>query len=131
MKKVQEMKPVKYQAWIQAEQKMVQVDGLSLSHGFVESRDAQHTWKLQEVVLREFIGITDRFNTDIYEGDICHLRFGHDLLEVRWSVFGFRFFNLKKQEWQLVWAADLKRLEVVGNVYEHDIARIEKKVSNA
>lgn len=71
-------------------------------------------------------GLRDRKGREIFEGDIVLLTLGQHRLEVRWSLLGFRFFNLARQDWHFLYAADLRRLEVIGNIYEQpELLKVE------
>lgn len=74
--------------------------------------------QLEDVCLREYIGITDQHGKPVYEGDILHIRFGRHRVLVRYKTIGFAFWNISTQQWQLLYASDLKQMEVIGNRYE-------------
>lgn len=117
------MREIKFRAWSLREQCW---EGAFSSHknGYFRNGDTEPIWQSSEdagVIVMQFTGLLDKNGKEVYEGDIVQLRLGNDVLEVRWSVLGFRFFNLRRQDWQLMWAADIdkKRLEVIGNIYQH------------
>jgi hypothetical protein len=72
----------------------------------------------EDIELMYTMGITDKRGRDIFEGDYLFLGLGKHRLEVRWGVVGYRLFDIDAQQWHLLWAADMKRLEIIGNIYE-------------
>lgn len=121
---------VKFEAWVKSQGVMytvrtIRFDEQGVMMLYLSDRQGRESERgllidqLNEVILREYTGINDRHGKPIYEGDILHVRFGRHRVEVRWKTLGFAFWNLGTQQWQLLYASDLKQIEVIGNRYEH------------
>lgn len=120
------MRTIKFRAWHKTTHWLRPVAGISLADGFVSvymekdspMRGPYLTVSFDEVELMQFTGLVDRYGKEIFEGDIVNLVLGKHILEVRWGVFSFQFWEIATQTQKLVYAADLKRLEVIGTIYE-------------
>ncbi len=123
------MRTIKYQAWHKAQQKMYHVENMLFGENgvrllYLTSLDGSRgltTDKLDDVELRVFTGLLDKHSKEIYEGDYLRLTLGNHVLEVRWGVFSFQFWDSVTDSQKLVYAADLKRLEVIGSIYEQPV----------
>ena len=121
-------RPVTYRAWYHATKRLYDVRTMRLDAGGVcllylvpigdENGRGLTTDESAAIELMQITGLRDRKGRDIYEGDILLLTLGQHRLEVRWSLTGFRFFDLARKDWHFLYAADLRRLEVIGNLYE-------------
>lgn len=118
-----------FEAYVRSQAKMYTVktmrfDGQGVCMLYLADREGNASERgllidaLEDVCLREYIGIRDRHGKPVYEGDILHVRFGRHRVEVRWKTISFAFFNLSTQQWQLLYASDLKQMEIIGNIYE-------------
>ena len=117
------MRTLKYQAWYNGKMYTVRTmrfedTGVSLVYLERAGERGITCDDIAHMTLREFTGLYDKHGNEIYEGDVVSLVYGKHILEVRRGLFSFQFFEIAQQEQKLVYAADMRRLEVIGNIYE-------------
>lgn len=70
------MREVKFQAWDKWEKEMLPVAGINFTNGFmwinelIDDETPANTRYLDEVVLRQYTGLKDKNDAEIFEGDI-------------------------------------------------------------
>lgn len=121
------MRPIKFRAWHKKEQKMFIVNGLQLGNDRVQFVRLFATGNLKRmnnlcngdsVVLLQFIGLKDKNNKEIFEGDI--IRSEHwepSTYQVAFDRGAFYIAMPDKHE-----VADIKYaegFEVIGDVYSN------------
>lgn len=120
------MRTYQYQAWVKSLAQMYTVKTMRLSEQGVSllyllPRDGGGRGltldNMEDVALRDAIGITDSAGCAIYSGDILRTRTGA-LVEVRWNITGYGFWEQAAERWRLLYASDLAAITIVGNIYE-------------
>lgn len=132
------MRDIKFRAWLIKEKKMVGVSDLLLAGGGIiqtscEDSDYDGLSKVvgRDCVLMQYTGLKDKNGKEIYEGDICEVRYEYDLNESDYCegesksevVFRDGCFCFGKSGdgllSQTVASYLPNNIEVVGNVYEN------------
>lgn len=118
------MRILKYQAWYNSKMYTVRTmrfeeTGVSLVYLERAGERGITCDDIAHMTLQEYTGLQDKHGRDIYEGDVVSLVLGKHILEVRRGLFSFQFFDIATQEQKLLYASDLKRIEIIGNIYEN------------
>lgn len=123
------MKEFKMKAWLKKENKMVAIIGIDLNYQYIRYTDDGNLFKddykiadFKDVELLQYIGMKDKNNKEIYEGDILKLRDNHGIQLVKyhdeWSAF-----IVESQKDTSVGVLglyfDKEDFEIIGNAYEN------------
>lgn len=84
---------------------------------------------IQPDTLGQFTGVIDKFNRDIYEGDLIKSKWGSKLGEVRWlkaeASFVVWYDNTSHEKLQI--CKSYADMEVIGNIYDYEGEDYDKK----
>lgn len=131
------MKEFKMKAWLKKEKKMVAIIGIDLNYQYIRYTDDGNLFKddykiadFKDVKLLQYIGMKDKNNKEVYEGDILKLRDNHGIQLVKyhdeWSAF-----ILESQKDTSVGVLglyfDKEDFEIIGNAYENSELLGEKE----
>lgn len=131
------MKEFKMKAWLKKEKKMVAIIGIDLNYQYIRYTDDGNLFKddykiadFKDVELLQYIGMKDKNNKEVYEGDILKLRDNHGIQLVKyhdeWSAF-----ILESQKDTSVGVLglyfDKEDFEIIGNAYENSELLGEKE----
>ena len=131
------MKEFKMKAWLKKEKKMVAIIGIDLNYQYIRYTDDGNLFKydykiadFKDVELLQYIGMKDKNNKEIYEGDILKLRDNHGIQLVKyydeWSAF-----IVESQKDTSVGVLglyfDKEDFEIIGNAYENSELLGEKE----
>lgn len=125
------MREPKYRAWVKDEKRMLSVGDLDSSYKttYLEESNGYRCERFfDEIELMEFIGLKDKNDVEIFEGDIIKFK-DYDGWEwtanVVWcpelAYFGISFgggYPLTFEDIKEFYT-DLKDIEVIGNIYEN------------
>jgi len=116
------VREVRFQAWDKWEKEMLPVAGINFTNEFmwinelIDDETSANTRYLDEVVLRQYTGVNDVKNREIFEGDIgwvdyhdCHglVKNIKGKLVYEWGNSIDDFFKM------------FEHVEVIGNIYEN------------
>lgn len=80
--------------------------------------DKCDVWQMLPVVyVRQFTGLKDKHNKEIYEGDIC--KHNEDIAEIKYWEGAFIFNKYAIHNYSLTNFACCRTFEVIGNIYEN------------
>lgn len=131
------MKEFKMKAWLKKENKMVAIIGIDLNYQYIRYTDDGNLFKndykiadFKDIELLQYIGMKDKNNKEIYEGDILKLRDNHGIQLVKyhdeWSAF-----IVESQKDTSVGVLglyfDKEDFEIIGNAYENSELLGEKE----
>jgi uncharacterized phage protein (TIGR01671 family) len=123
------MKEFKMKAWLKKEKKMVAVIGIDFNYEYIRYTEDGNlfnenykTAEFKNVELLQYIGMKDKNNKEVYEGDILKLRDNHGIKLVKyhdeWSAF-----IVESQKDTSVGVLglyfDKEEFEIIGNAYEN------------
>jgi uncharacterized phage protein (TIGR01671 family) len=122
------MREIKFRAWHKKQKKMVIVLAITFSTNYLHYA-YDNTWNLKygksywsdisNFEIMQFTGIRDKYDKEIYEGDI--VKYDNYLYVVSWidKLAGFRGVNIERERSDLFLDLVSVTPEVIGNVYEN------------
>ena len=122
------MREIKFRAWDKENKKMMKVSSLSLENKEIAVREngTYHFFRMQNLELMQYTGLTDKNGTEIYEGDIIKYKFPYDRRLIHISPVKFleteTSFGIKDRygnEIPLYRITTGNFFEVIGNIYEN------------
>ena len=124
------MREIKFRAWDKENEKMMKVSSISLENKEIAVKDfgTYHFFRIKDIELMQYIGLKDKNDKEIYEGDIVIL---NDAEEENRCIVKYKYGSYILVDGDL--REDLsnvesdKFLEVVGNIYENKNLLEEQK----
>lgn len=112
---------IEFRAWLKKQKLMVKVRTIALDRGMIEIEKIDGVYSGQfteDVELMQYAGLKDKNGVKIFEGDI--VKFNGELYKVIWDNDECRFSltNSVENTFLLLTSWRMKRLEVIGNVWE-------------
>lgn len=123
------MKNFKVKAWLKIENKMVNIIGIDFNYEYIRYTEDDNLFnsdykvaEFRDIELLQYIGMKDKNNKEIYEGDILKLRDNHGIQLVKyhdeWSAF-----IVESQKDESVGVLGLyfnkEDFEIIGNIFEN------------
>jgi hypothetical protein len=122
---------IRYRAWLTKEKRMHDVDELIWDKGLLKwVRIGSSLIEIHRVILMATIGIDDKENMPIYDGDILTDQ-GNQIHIIQWNENEARYnamFQSSKGDYELArHIIDVKHMTCVGNIYEDSVIMEENK----
>ena len=115
------MRKIKFRAWDKENEKMMKVSSISLENKEIAVKDfgTYHFFRIKDIELMQYIGLKDKNDKEIYEGDIVIL---NDAEEENRCIVKYKYGSYILVDGDL--REDLSNvedrfLEVIGNIYEN------------
>lgn len=143
---------LKFRAWHKFKKEMFPVTSLEFRDGelsrIVADVEGVLDFMPDEDVLMQFTGLLDKNGREIYEGDLLSCSYDKPIMlrdthvwphrewqvtpeerigEVRWEKSKFILYDHGTKDWMLLSVADVKGMEVLGNIYENQNLTDEEK----
>ena len=113
------MREIKFRAWDKNFKEMVEVTAIDWSKGLLKHTKSGDTWyQLSKFILREFTGLKDRTEKDIFEGDIIDFA-GLKPIEILWEENRFKTKMHNSEPINLSKEGCESFAEVIGNKFEN------------
>ena len=115
------MREIKFRAWDKENEKIMKVSYISLENKEIAVKDfgTYHFFRIKDIELMQYIGLKDKNDKEIYEGDIVVL---NNIENDNMCIVRYEHSSYRLEGWSL--REDLSNvedrfLEVVGNIYEN------------
>ena len=124
------MRNIKFRAWDKGDKSMkpilsINFENKEVIHNELHTYDGEGDetdWStFKDIELMQYIGLKDKNNVEIYEGDIVNFRtndYRHLISEIKW---GNCIYLIKSDYgvWEGLWEQDASQIEVIGNIYKN------------
>ena len=126
------MREIKFRAWDKENEKMMKVSSISLENKEIAVKDfgTYHFFRIKDIELMQYIGLKDKNDKEIYEGDILFFRDENMKYIVVWqdAAFIIKSIEIRKYSEKMCWLDDTEICcEIVGNIYENKNLLEEQK----
>ena len=115
------MREIKFRAWNKQKKEMMKVSSISLENKEIAVKDfgTYHFFRIKDIELMQYIGLKDKNDKEVYEGDIVVL---NNIENDNMCIVRYEHSRYRLEGWSL--REDLSNvedrfLEVVGNIYEN------------
>lgn len=116
------MRELKFRAWDRKNEKMINVARIDISDGSLREFlfEGEFLDYLNNEILMQYVGLKDKNNIEIYEGDIVDISNG-EIFIVDWHKYNQEFTFSKNGHYypKTYRGATRDDWEVVGNIYEN------------
>ena len=121
------MREIKFRAWDKENEKMVKVSSISLENKEIAVKDfgTYHFFRIKDIELMQYIGLKDKNNKEIYEGDIVLVKPGGTSTwyktVVKFKEGAFIASLIDGEDYIYIFnrGFDSNDFEIIGNIYKN------------
>lgn len=121
------MREIKFRAWDKENEKMVKVSSISLENKEIAVKDfgTYHFFRIKDIELMQYIGLKDKNNKEIYEGDIVLVKPGGTSTwyktVVKFKEGAFIASLIDREDYICIFnrGFDSNDFEIIGNIYKN------------
>lgn len=121
------MREIKFRAWDKENEKMVKVSSISLENNEIAVKDfgTYHFFRIKDIELMQYIGLKDKNNKEIYEGDIVLVKPGGTSTwyktVVKFKEGAFIASLIDGEDYIYIFnrGFDSNDFEIIGNIYKN------------
>ena len=121
------MREIKFRAWDKENEKMMKVSSISLENKEIAVKDfgTYHFFRIKDIELMQYIGLKDKNDKEIYEGDIVLVKPGgvstwyKTVVEFKEGAFIASLIDGEDYIYIFNRGFDSNDFEILGNVYEN------------
>lgn len=120
------MREIKFRAWDKENKKMMKVSSISLENKEIAVKDfgTYHFFRIKDIELMQYIGLKDKNNKEIYEGDIVLVKPGGTSTYktvVKFKEGAFIASLIDGEDYIYIFnrGFDSNDFEIIGNIYKN------------
>ena len=121
------MREIKFRAWDKENEKMMKVSSISLENKEISVKDfgTYHFFRIKDTELMQYIGLKDKNNKEIYEGDIVLVKPGGTSTwyktVVKFKEGAFIASLIDGEDYIYIFnrGFDSNDFEIIGNIYKN------------
>ena len=132
------MREIKFRAWDKENEKMMKVSSISLENKEIAVKDfgTYHFFRIKDIELMQYIGLKDKNDKEIYEGDIVLVKLGGlstwYKTVVKFKEGAFIASLIDREDYIYIFNRwfDSNDFEIIGNIYKNKKLLEENKWVN-
>ena len=121
------MRKIKFRAWDKENEKMMKVSSISLENKEIAVKDfgTYHFFRIKDIELMQYIGLKDKNDKEIYEGDIVLVKLGGTSTwyktVVKFKKGAFIASLIDGEDYIYIFnrGFDSNDFEIIGNIYKN------------
>ena len=121
------MRKIKFRAWDKENEKMMKVSSISLENKEIAVKDfgTYHFFRIKDIELMQYIGLKDKNDKEIYEGDIVLVKPGwtstwyKTIVKFKEGAFIASLIDGEDYIYIFNRGFDSNDFEIIGNIYKN------------
>ena len=121
------MRKIKFRAWDKENEKMMKVSSISLENKEIAVKDfgTYHFFRIKDIELMQYIGLKDKNDKEIYEGDIVLVKLGgtstwyKTIVKFKEGAFIASLIDGEDYIYIFNRGFDSNDFEIIGNIYKN------------